>query len=293
MLDEWCRLAVGRKAAPHLRAYYAFWENFWAKRVPETRWFMVGRKRACYLPFNETGYLEALRVGDAEKCAKLIDLVVAEAETPAHQARAKFLFDGWRKGRRVMENHLETLRYEQRGFPAGTKEEIVFKSAFEPAAAEKKKAGAMPKHWEYWQRVSSHAAFSWFRSVGCESDGSLRIDAKGSDGQPLCFLRTDTVESKALYRARCRIRTMGVDPTADVSVTIKWRDKDGKWSNAGATVAKRIEKPTRGKWQTVSVFLRAPVIEKPGLVFMLLVDRTKDGQVWFDDAELTRVVLPK
>ena len=36
---DWCEAAVGPEAAPHLRAYYAFWETFWRERAVRTRWW--------------------------------------------------------------------------------------------------------------------------------------------------------------------------------------------------------------------------------------------------------------
>ncbi len=57
ILDEWCRVAVGDDAAPHLAAYFAFWEQFWTQRVPHTAWFQIGRKRTVYLKY----YKEAKR----------------------------------------------------------------------------------------------------------------------------------------------------------------------------------------------------------------------------------------
>ena len=297
-LKEWYRLTVGEAAAPYLARYYAFWETFWTREVPRTAWFKTSVETSCYLHFNNSGYLEALHVGDEEKLDALMREVVARAGTPEQKARAAFLHQGWLAVRTEMANYLDIQRLIQEGPPPGTRLEPVFSSNFETAASsgtpaangrdDWKNAG-MPEGWGHWQRSSSRATFGWDRRNGCRSHGSLTLDAAGSDGQPLCFLRTTVVEPKTLYRATCDVRTEKIEEDAAVGITLKWQDKNGAWTTQYATVDRHLEQPTGGQWRSLEGYVRTPDIEQPHLVFMLLVSRTKQGRVWFDNVTLSRL----
>jgi len=297
-LAEWYRLAVGEQAAPYLAAYYRFWEDFWTRRVPKTAWFRDSARTTCYLQFNKTGYLEALRVGEEKRLDDLIENVVAYAGTPEQKARAGFIRKGWRAVRAEMAKYLEIKRLVTQGPPPGTRLEPVFRSDFEteksagrPAAGARDdwRSAGMPKGWGYWQRTSSHATFGWDRRTGKDSRGSLVVDAKGSDGRPLCFLRTVNVKPNTLYRAVCEVRTVDVEETAAVGITVKWQDKNGKWATRFATVERHLEEPTRGRWKRLVAYVRTPDIEQPRLVFMLLVNGARQGRVWFDNVGLSRL----
>ena len=239
--------------------------------------------------------MEALRVGDSERLNNLIENVVAHADTAEQKARAEFSRTGWHHVRVQMANCIEIKRLLEHGPAPGTRLESVFSSDFEAAeSVGKGAAGArddwssagMPKGWGNRQRASSHATFGWDRATGKDSQGALTLDSRGSDGQPLCFLRTVTTEPNALYRATCDVRTREIDQDAGVSITVKWQDKDGNWTTEFATVVRGINEPTRDRWEHLEAYVRTPGIEQPRLVFMPVVERTKQGRVWFDNVEL-------
>jgi hypothetical protein len=298
-LDEWCRLAVGDAAAPHLRQYYDFWETFWTEKVPRTDWFKTSAANTCYLHFGKVGYFEALDLDDADRLDAVMQQVAELAETPGQKERAAFLHQGWVAARTEMANYLEIRRLERNGIPGGMTLEHAFSSDFESersnglAAAGTRddwKAAGMPKGWGNWQRSSSSATFGWDRENGRQSRGALALDATGSKGQPLCFIRTVTVEPHTLYRAVCDVRTEGVDEQAAVGITVKWQDKNGKWATEYATVERMLEAPAGGGWRHLEAFVRTPRADAPRLVFMLTVEGTDTGRVWFDNVELSRLV---
>ncbi len=284
MLDEWCNLAVGSKAAPHLRAYYAFWEDFWIRRVPQTDWFIAGVKRRCYLPMHDTGYFDALDVDDLDRCEAWMNQVSTLAETEGQKARAAFLCDGWNHVKQAMASRIELLRYAKQGLPEGTREQRVF---FDTCDGSK---GSLPDGWSYWQRVGSKAQFAWDRTPDGTAKGSLRISTNGSDGQPLCFLKKVPAEPNTLYHVQCRVRTKEIGPEATIGVTIKWQDAKGKWLTQFSNAISTVKNKPGGSWQSINLYLRTPPIEQLRLVYMLLADGAKDGQVWFDDIELGRIM---
>ena len=201
-----------------------------------------------------------------------------------------------------MAKYLEVKKLLEQGPPPGTRLEHVFSSDFEteksagrPAAGARDdwRSAGMPKGWGHWQRARSHATFGWDRRTGNQSHGALTLDANGSDGQPLCFLRSVNVKPNTLYRATCDVRTIDIDEASNIGITLKWQDKDGKWTTQFATVDRHLKEPTRGRWERLDAYVRTPDMEKPRLVYMLLVDRAKKGRVWFDNVELSRLVEGK
>jgi len=94
-VQDWCRAAVGEAAAPYLRQYYAFWEDFWRERATRTPWWNSSKDNI-YLSLPPFGtYMLALDPGDMAKCRELMEKVVELASsqgTPAQKQRAEFLF---------------------------------------------------------------------------------------------------------------------------------------------------------------------------------------------------------
>ncbi len=86
LLREWYVRCVGQDAADDLAAYYALWEDFWTRRILDSKWFT---QRGQYLRFNDPGYLADVTEADIATCRELLERVVAKAKTPKHQARAK------------------------------------------------------------------------------------------------------------------------------------------------------------------------------------------------------------
>ena len=88
LLDEWTTLAVGEQAAPYVRRCYAHWEDFWTRRILDSRWWAKGRQ---YLPFNVPTYLEDVRPDEMGRCREWLEAAVANAGTPEQRARAVLL----------------------------------------------------------------------------------------------------------------------------------------------------------------------------------------------------------
>mgnify|MGYP003971221697 FL=1 len=76
LLDEWYNLAVGREAAPYVKKYYDHWEDFWTKRIRDSRWLPKGRQ---YLPFNMPTYLEDVTLAEIAQSRKWLESAVAAA----------------------------------------------------------------------------------------------------------------------------------------------------------------------------------------------------------------------
>lgn len=90
ILDGWYEGMVGRKAAPYLKEYYQFWEQYWTgDRIRKTGWF--GSNKAIYCMLGDHTHIFALKKGDMAYCRNLLNKVLANAETPAQKKRAELL----------------------------------------------------------------------------------------------------------------------------------------------------------------------------------------------------------
>ena len=90
---EWCEAAVGAKAAPYLRRYYRFWEDFWRTQAIHTRWW--NGRHAQYLGLGHFGsYMYGLKQGDMARCRDLMEQMFAKAKahgTNDQKKRARLL----------------------------------------------------------------------------------------------------------------------------------------------------------------------------------------------------------
>ncbi|WP_156826166.1 DUF4838 domain-containing protein [Paenibacillus terrigena] len=90
LLNFWYEHAVGKDAAPALRAYFDHWEEFWTTRIKETEWFQEG-KDLTYFLFHSDSYLESLSEEEMKEMRSLLESVVARTETAQQKSRAMIL----------------------------------------------------------------------------------------------------------------------------------------------------------------------------------------------------------
>ena len=88
LLTEWYTRAVGPDAADDLGAYYAHWEDFWTRRILQSKWFTPGGQ---YLRFYEPSYLNDVTDADLTRSRTLLERVVSKTRTPEQKARAGVL----------------------------------------------------------------------------------------------------------------------------------------------------------------------------------------------------------
>ena len=88
LLRDWYVRAVGPDAAGDLAAYYAHWEDFWTRRIRDSRWFS---KTGQYLAFYNPAYLADVSEEEIAHCRTLLNRTAAKARTAPQKARAKLL----------------------------------------------------------------------------------------------------------------------------------------------------------------------------------------------------------
>lgn len=94
-LDDWCRHAVGPKAAPYLREYYRLWEDYWTgEAIRRTAWH--DSVKNVYMQLGErNSHTYALKKGDMVRFRACMEKVVGLAETPEQKKRAQILMQAF------------------------------------------------------------------------------------------------------------------------------------------------------------------------------------------------------
>ncbi len=92
LLGDWFRRCVGPEAAPSLAAYYAHWEDFWTRRILDSKWFTLGGQ---YLNFSSPSYLDDISLDEIAESRRLLETTVAKAGTKRQRARAKLLLEAF------------------------------------------------------------------------------------------------------------------------------------------------------------------------------------------------------
>ena len=91
LADEWYRGVVGAKAAPALRKYFQFWEDYWmGPDIRRTQWYRSVTNIYMQLGERPT-HTFALKRGDMKKLRALMNEVVEKAETAQQKRRAQVL----------------------------------------------------------------------------------------------------------------------------------------------------------------------------------------------------------
>lgn len=106
VLDDWYSAAVGKKAAPLLKHYFDFWENYWAVRLPPTKWFKI---KGGALLYNKKDYLENLTQQDMQYCRNMLKNVQSNTVTSEQRKRADYFLSTFQ----AYEDSIAKSKYEQ------------------------------------------------------------------------------------------------------------------------------------------------------------------------------------
>lgn len=280
LLQDWYAAAVGPEAAPALARYFAFWEDFWTRRVLATDWFRANGNRQ-YLDFGSTGYADALTSRDLGACQEALEETVSRAPEGPCRQRAQAFLDGWRR-RQAEVRSIVRLRHPENVQTV----RVLLANGFDGGAED----------WGNWQRDYAKAVFSHAADVGRTRAGALVVDAAHSQKSPLCFVRAIPVERNRIYRTSVWWRSEGLHEEAAVSVAVKWKDADGKWLSL-ATAESMAHGPFTADWRRLEVYVATG---EEGLwqtmrsaVVLLTVAETDAGRVWFDEFSFEEVTIPE
>ena len=277
-LDEWYRLAVGEKAAPYLKEYYARLEDFWTHRVQSTAWFKAGHQ---YLNFHSANYLEAYSLADLQKSEELLNKVVELAD---NKPRAQHFLDAFLASKQGI---LSTIkRFDEIKSIKDRELPLVYSASYDDKAAAEKVAR--------WQRDYSHGTFSYDEKGGRDGSGAIVMEATGSVGTPMCYLEYQNVEKPTQYKVKAWFKAEGLERDANVSITVKWLVRDSKgandvkpgWLPERYTTVVSVKNPNPGEWIPIEVITISPDILPCKMAILLGVNQSSKGKVLVDDLQV-------
>jgi hypothetical protein len=86
VLDDWYERAVGKAAAPDLKAYFSHWEQFWTERIFHSSFW---QPKGYHLNFRNYDYFDIVTRKDMAQSRQWLESAVAKAQTGAQKERAK------------------------------------------------------------------------------------------------------------------------------------------------------------------------------------------------------------
>ena len=277
-LDEWYRLAVGEKAAPYLKEYYARLENFWTTRAQSTAWFQEGHQ---YLNFHSANYLEAYTLADLQKSEELLNKMVELAD---NQPRAQHFLDTFLVSKQAILSTInrfdEIKSIEHREIP------LIYSASYNDQATAVKV--------NQWQRDYSHGTFSYDEKGGRDGSGAIVMEATGSVGTPMCYLEYQDMAKPSKIKVKAWFKAENLEKDANVSLTIKWLVRDSKgandvkpgWLPERYTAVSTVKNPKEGEWIQLQVLNVTPDILPCKMAILLGVNRSSKGKVLVDDLQV-------
>lgn len=273
---DWCEAAVGKDAAADLVNYFAFMEDFWTNRVPETPWFSDRSK--IYLIFNTYGYLDALTQEDVEQCSRWLAAVEEKAGDGKQKQRARQLRESFESRRR------DTIDYfmVNNAIPADPAQHR------DAEQVEVLDFNEKPRGWEP-ASSENRGTWHWEPAAGRDGSGALRLD----DGTSI-IRRQTPVKPTGKYRIDGWYKAEGALPdAARLEMRLQWRDKNRDEFRT-QRLAKLLPVDDASDWQPFS-FVGTPPRERgragheAEIVFSF--HYAPESSVLIDDVTVTRIVV--
>lgn len=275
LLDEWYYCAVGPQAAASLKAYYAFWEDFWCRRALTSKWF-TQNKVVTWLPFDNTEYLESLNEDDVKKCEILLREVKEKSVTPQQKQRAEHFFQNFLNIKKSITQIIKDNKLLANG--AKLKTQI---------SADDFSKNAI---WDTWQREKSCGTFCYNARKGFSKAGCLEANFTGATG-PMVFVKSFTVKPGKTYLVSVMVQTEGTEQNTAVNLILHWQDDKGAELENLPGKQVSIINPLKN-WKKLEAIITAPA--KTGSLAQLKVvlgcDKSLSGKVYFDDFSLSEIV---
>ena len=267
IIDDWCRTAVGPKAAPYLKRYYERFEKFWTKDMPRGDWFK--RCARTYLIPTWHDYLLDLDKDFFQECEKDLDMVCKLAPAGDCKVRAEYIRFGFRERQNRCQFWLRNRHDRLIGPKYFTKE--FFKDDFNKGLGQ------------------------WTEPPNIKNTGSVLIAPKagydGSDALELRFLpimngtvieKIFPITRKGTFRMEVKYRSVGVEPGFVSMISSDWCDKNGKSLNS-VFYSDLHGRDASGDWQTMAFNFTVPDQLPTYLKVRIGSCWSKKGTIFFDD----------
>lgn len=279
-LQDWYESAVGPQAAPILKAYFDFWEDFWTRQVPQTDWYRQGAQKQ-YFTFMNYDYLRLIGKDDIAMLRGLIEDLPAKTPAGRKRKRAEYMRDAYCK-------RLDEIRLRSDFVKSNWKLEptppdrVVFGDSFA--------TGDGLSSWDLWTRAYGKINSCVLpRFAG--ATGVLRMDLSEANSSPAALQRSFRLKEGKVYVVS--FRTMCEKLDADVRVNVRFHQPTPYRREANRDIP-TLKSPTQrlpeDRWQDVrfafAIPQGTPDIYLSSVVVTLYIGQTNSGAVLVDSFSL-------
>ena len=270
LIDDWCRAAVGKKAAPSLKAYFDRLEKFWTSReIRNTPYF---KNAWTYLNWSDSSYLDAMPFEMIGECEKLLRKTV---ELSNNKARARYFLDGYLK----IKPNLLAWKKNQELREEGRK--LTFDRVLFDGTADKSSAG-----FSQWQESKKRGRMYWSKNGGVANSGALVQDLNGSRKLSCCWLKGMAAEPGRIYKITGKIKTSGVAVGATVSYRISYQKKNRWMPSSLNSSGKFAVTEIQEDWKNFELYTRAPEENNCNLILVMSSSGSNQGKVYWDNIRI-------
>ncbi len=270
LINEWCEAAVGKKAAPYIKAYFDRLEKFWtSKEVQETNWF---KSAWTYLNWGNSSYLDAMPFEMIEECEKLLRKTVELAD---NKARAKYFLDGFLKKKPIYVAWKKNQQLREDG------KKLTFDRILFDGNADKSAAG-----FSKWQESSKRGRMYWQAKGGVNNSGVLVQDLEGARKLSLCWMKGMAAVPGKIYKVTVQVKTSEIAVGAPVTATVSYQ-KNNRWMPSSYSSSdKFIVTEIQNEWKTFVLYSRAPEVAGCNMILILSSSKSNTGKVFWDNVKI-------
>ncbi len=270
VLRDWYNCCVGEKAAPYLRKYFDNLEKFWTKGVHSTEWFKTFR---VYASYGSSTYLQAYSLKELEANEALLRKTVELAGTAEQKARAEYFLKLFNDRKDSILTYWRVQSVREKAAKLDFSDRI-YEANFDPT----------PKSLSTWQRKGRKAKFFRDENGGVNYSACIGVDTDGAVKGPCTYEVRIPVQSKRTFRASVQCRVEGkVDNGTLVSISIYWREKNGKMLPSSSRVTEYMPVPYDDEWQKLVVYSETPRDGELIMCVGLNITYSSKGKVRYDD----------
>jgi hypothetical protein len=273
IIDDWCRAAVGEKAAPYLRNYYEDIEKFWVEKVRYTDWFK--RCSHTYWVMTWHNYLEALDPDFLDRCEKNLIRCRDLAPAGVKRERAEYFLYGFRDRKTsidfVLRNGKARVMHSSK-FPY-----TVFKDDFNKGIGS----------WQPVVRGVGSGKIADFTPDGGKNSSGALVHPNRNGGASIVE-KYFTVTKSGNFRLTVDYRCDGTEKQVVPYISAEWCDKKGNILNSAYYVD--VHGKYNENWARMGFNFTSASQLPARLRIRLNCYRSRTGKVIVDNVELKSTV---
>ena len=282
-LDEWYNLAVGEKAAPFLKQYFDFWEEYMKKSGPASNWFQSSKK-STYLDFDNKTYLNGLTTEDLDRCEQILSQMRANCKdaTAAQKKRGEVFYNCFHDFIRPrIDFALATLRPRKL-----MREKLIATENFNKPGKEKNKPAP---DWLFWQRFPGESKAVHEANGGADGSGAVSFDLAAGKNALTMLVHNIEPEKGAFYRMTCKVRAQDTGTEGEVFVQIDYQTDQNNETSFGRFYSLRqcmTKEQRNGEWQTLDLVFTTPACQWKKASVSVGTQKVSKGKITVDSVEI-------